>query len=403
MSHIGYILKVYPRFSETFIVTEILAREAQGEDISIYALRPTSDARFHPELARVQAPVNWIARYPKSRTLWDRVSSATAHPVIAENFARLLPVLRTMPADEVAQALQVAEEALRDGITHFHAHFASLAGRMAWTASQLTGIGFTVTTHAKDLYHESVDPVWLKRICADADNAIAISKFNEDFLNRQLAGSQANVVLQYNALELDRFPFKPGELEARRPHSPLRVAAVGRLVEKKGFHDLITATHLARERGVDVEVRIAGAGEQADALAQQITELGLDDVVHMLGPQTQEEIRNLLHWGDVFVAPCIPAADGNIDGLSTVVLESMAVGTPVIATAVTGLPEVVRNGETGILLAPGETEALARSLEHVAENSEPLHEYATRARALIEAEFDSAKQAANLRAMQGGA
>ena len=167
MTRIGYVLKVYPRFSETFIVTEILAREAHGDDLSIYALRPTTDARFHPELARVQAEVTWIPRPALAIGLWAELVNIIKHPTLRDNFLRILPELVELPADEVAQGVALAQSVHNDGITHLHAHFASLPGRMAWMASKITGIPYTLTTHAKDIFHKSVDSTWLRRSCRD--------------------------------------------------------------------------------------------------------------------------------------------------------------------------------------------------------------------------------------------
>lgn len=396
MTRIGYVLKVYPRFSETFVVTEILAREEAGDDLAIYALRPTTDQRFHPEIARVQAPVTWISRYPKGADLWQRVAAGVRHPVIAARLPGLLAELADLPGDEVGQGIELADAVLADGITHLHAHFASLAGRMAWVASRLTGVPYTLTTHAKDIYHSSVDPAWLRRICADADRVIAISRFNENHLARVLAGTGARVVLQYNALELDRFPYAP----PAPAHSPLRVAAVGRLVEKKGFAQLIDAVALLAARGRRVDVRVAGSGELAGDLAARIRAHGLDDTVRLVGPQPQDQIRDLVEWADVFAAPCIPGDDGNIDGLPTVVLEAMALGTPVVATAVTGLPEVVENGRTGVLLAPHDVDGIADALAAFADGAHPAADYARNARALIEERFDSRRQARTLSAWE---
>ena len=115
-----------------------------------------------------------------------------------------------------------------DSITHLHAHFASLAGRVAWIASALTGIPYTVTTHAKDIFHESVDPVWLRRICADAQRVIAISRYNEDYLGTVLAGTGATVSLRYNALELDRFSYRAPQPVSATRAEPLRACGVGR-------------------------------------------------------------------------------------------------------------------------------------------------------------------------------
>lgn len=398
MEKIGYILKVYPRFSETFVVTEILAREAQGESLSIYALRPTTDTRFHPELARVQAPVTWIPRASQASRFWEHIKNSLTNPDMIRRFGDILPELLELPASDVAQGLALAQRAQEDGITHLHAHFASLAGRMAWVAHKLTGIPYTITTHAKDIYHESVNHTWLRRICADAHTVIAISRFNQAYLEKLLTGSGANIVLQYNALELGRFPYQdppqPGQ-------GTLRVAAVGRHVPKKGFAELIDAIHLLVQAGTPVHLTLGGSGELEQQLRQQVQDLGLTHHITMPGPLTQQEVRDLLSQAHVFAAPCVPAHDGNIDGLPTVVLEAMACGTPVIATAVTGLPEVIRDHDTGILLEPGDTEALATALTRIAQGHIDTRALARQARALIEDQFDSRNQAAALAALQG--
>lgn len=399
MNRIGYILKVYPRFSETFVVTEILGREAIGDDISIFALRPTTDTRFHPELARVKAPVEWIARPDKPSAFWQQMHPSLSHPTIAQNFLRILPELSTLEASDVAQGIALAERLLERKITHIHAHFASLAGRMAWVASQLTGIGYTVTTHAKDIFHESVDRTWLRRICGDADRVIAISRFNQRYLEEVLEGTGASVVLRYNALELERFTFSPSVT----PNTRLEIAAVGRLVPKKGFGNLLDAARILKDQGHDFRIRLAGSGELEAQLKQQIIDLELTAEVELLGPLTQAEVTQLNREVDVFVAPCVPSADGNIDGLPTVVLEAMAVGTPVIATAVTGLPEVIRDDETGVLLEPNDVEGLAAALAAFSRGETETSQLTHGARALIEEFFDNREQAKALSVWQGGA
>ena len=401
-TRIGYVLKVYPRFSETFIVTEVLAREAQGEDLSIYALRPTTDSRFHPEIARVAARVNWVSRPVRAIDLWSRLTDGLTRQDDRERFAAIMPVLADLPGDEVAQGVELARQARRDSITHLHAHFASLAGRVAWIASALTGIPYTVTTHAKDIFHESVDPVWLRRICADAQRVIAISRYNEAHLGKVLAGTGATVSLRYNAIELDRFSYRAPQPVASGRSGPLRVCAVGRLVPKKGFADLIEAVRILVSSGVDVEVGLAGDGEERERLTAQIDRLGLAGRVRLLGPLTQAEVRGLLAHSDVFAAPCIEAADGNIDGLPTVVLEAMACGTPVVATAVSGLPEVVHDGVTGLLLPPGDPAELAVALRGIALGEVDTVSLSRGARRLIEEHFDSRAQAEVLAAWQSG-
>ena len=398
MNRTGYVLKVYPRFSETFIVTEILAREALGDDLSVYALRPTTDSRFHPEIARVRAPVTWVPRPLRASGLWELLTASLPDGGTRARLAEIMPALAGLPGDEVAQGVALAAAARTDAVTHLHAHFASLAGRTAWIASRLTGIPYTVTTHAKDIYHRDVDPVWLRRVCSDADRVIAISRFNERHLRTALEGSGARISLRYNALELDRFPYRaPAPVE---PGSALRVAAVGRLVPKKGFDVLIEALAALTGAGVPVTAVISGEGELHEALAARVRALGLAERVRLPGALTQSEVRALLRGSHVLTVPCVPAEDGNIDGLPTVVLEAMACGTPVVATDVTGVPEAVRDGETGILLPAGEPEALARALRDLASGLVDTAGLAARARALIEDEFDSREQAAVLSSWQ---
>lgn len=317
MTRIGYVLKVYPRFSETFVVTEILAREDLGQDLSIYALRPTTDTRFHPEIARVEAPVRWVPRPRKAAELWETLTEGLTDEDMRRRFVDLMPHIASLSADDVAQGVALARAAREDGITHLHAHFASLAGRTAWIASSLTDIPYTVTTHAKDIHHDSVDMDLLRKVCAGAAQVIAISSYNQDYLNRVLEGTGARIVLQRNALELARFAYRDPEPSS----GPLRILAVGRLVEKKGFAHLIDALALAREAGIDFDAQIIGEGELAGELAQRIEDRGLSDSCRLLGARTQNEVRSLLENSDVFVAPCVPGADGNIDGLPTVILE----------------------------------------------------------------------------------
>ena len=402
---IGYVLKVYPRFSETFVVTEILAREAAGEDLAIFALRPTSDARFHPEISQVQAPVTHLPKPAKLSDAWTGLRLAQQEvPGLADRLPGILPLLTRLEPAEAIQGIDLAVAATRQGITHLHAHFASLAARVSRVASALTGIPYSVTTHAKDLFHEDVDHELLQDVLTHADHVVAISRFNENHLVTTFPDLAGRVVLIHNGLDLARFRYA----EPQPVTGPLKVAAVGRLVEKKGFTHLVEAARVITARQTDgptadapaVEVRIAGDGELRAELAAQVTAAGLDDVVQLVGPRSQDEVRELLTWADVMVAPCVVGADGNADGLPTVLLEAMAMGVPVIGTDVTGIPEAVRGTgarPTGILLsadqlAAGDGSALVEALTAVAADDFPRVAVSRAARALIESDFNTATQ-----------
>ena len=397
----AYVVKVYPRFSETFIVTEILAREAAGDSLDIFALRPTTDVRFHPELARVKAPVHFVPRPRKMSEGWGTIGEATAHlPGFAQRWADLLPELTDYPADDVHQAVWIALELHRRGITHLHGHFGSLAGQTAELAALLAGVTFSVTTHAKDLFHDSVDPDRLRLLLRRAHHTVTISSYNLDHLAQLAPDSADRVHLVYNGLELDRFPYRaPRRVDQR---SPLQIVGVGRLVEKKGFADLVSAALRLRDEGIPVHVRIAGDGDQREALADMIAEEEADDVVTLLGAMTQVEVVDLLRGADVFASPCVVGADGNADGLPTVLLEAMAIGVPCVASTVTGIPEAVRDEDTGLLHAPGDLDGLVRALTRLADPAFDRAGMARRARSLIEARFDSARQGRTLMGLEDG-
>ena len=335
---VGYVLKVYPRFSETFIVSEILAREAAGEHLDIFSLRPPADPRFHPELARVTASVSYITRPVKLDDGWQIMDRGRRLiPGFAERFAEQLPELAGYDASEVHQGIELAVQATERGIDHLHAHFGSLAARTAQIAARLAGITYSVTTHAKDLFHESVDPDRLRSVMRDAHHVVTISRYNLQFLRTEYPEVGDRLRLVYNGLELARFAYRPPQPVA----GVLRIAAVGRLVEKKGFGLLIEAARRLRDRGLRIEVRIAGGGGLEEDLRTQIGAADLRQTVRLLGPVTQAEVAELLRWADAFAAPCVVGADGNADGLPTVLLEAMAMGIPVVSTAYLGTVETL--------------------------------------------------------------
>jgi glycosyltransferase involved in cell wall biosynthesis len=402
---VGYVLKMYPRFSETFIVTEILAREAAGERLAIFSLRPPVDPRFHPELARVAAPVSYIERPGKPSTLWVALREAvTRQPALADGMARVLPELLSAEVDDAVQSVILARAALDAGVTHLHAHFASMATTIARLASLLSGIPYSFTAHAKDLFHDEVDPADIARKLQGAHHAVTVSDFNVDYLTRMHPADVHNLHRIHNGLELDRFPFRPVVRPApRAADQPLRIVAVGRLVEKKGFALLLDAAARLRESGTALTVAIVGDGALRDDLAAQIDRLGLHDHVRLLGSLPQNDVSAVLAGADVFVAPCVVGADGNADGLPTVILEAMALGVPCVGTDVTGIPEVVRDGETGLLCRSGNVDDLVQAVQRIARPDFDTDGVTRRARQLVEELFDSAVQARRLHSLRSDA
>lgn len=408
---------MYPRFSETFIVSEILAREAAGEEFVIFSLRPTTDSRFHPELARVKAQVIHVERPASARSFWqsfqaaaqavagDEQSTTRSHAGPADagpaqRLAAALPALTQLGHDDAVQALSVARLALEHGVTHLHAHFASVATTVARSASLLTGIPYSFTTHAKDIFHESVDLTDLRLKTLDSHNMVAISEYNRNYLRAALGeDAGAKIALVRNGLELERFAYRP-HAGCRTP-GLLRLLAIGRLVEKKGFGHLIAAVDRLREDGIAVHLDLVGDGPLRPELQAAVVDRGLDDRVTMHGPLTQAEIRDMFHTHDLLVAPFVIGADGNADGLPTVLLEAMASGIPCIAGDVTAVPEVVETGATGWLVEGHDPDsiaaAIAEALRLEQETPGTWRRMTDAARARIVESYDSRRQAQALR------
>jgi len=388
-NRIGYVLKMYPRFSETFILNEILAHEAAGMKLEIFSLRPPNDGRFHEMLAKVRAPVTYLpSNRPKVADFWQLIGQAK------REFPDLWPVLdQALEEDtrDVYQALLLAREARARKIKHFHAHFGSVSTTVARLAGHFANIPYSFTAHAKDIFHESVQPEDLRRKLNDATDVVTVSQYNLTYLQQHYDLAAKRVRCVYNGLDLAEFPYQ-------LPHDrPARIVAVGRLVEKKGFIYLIEACKLLVEQGRQFQAEIVGKGLLKAELQARIEQLGLEDYVQLIGPRPQGEVKKYVQQAAVFAAPCVIGQDGNRDGLPTVLLEAMALGTPCIATDVTGIPEILRHGITGLSIPQNDPAALAEALAKLLDDSQLRVQLAGNARRLIEAEFDIRRNAARVR------
>jgi len=388
-SKVAYIVKMYPRFSETFIVSEILAHERAGLPLEIFSLRPTVDTHFQDMLARVRSPVRFVASArPRTADFWAALSAA------GDSLPRFWQTLGQFAGEDerdVYQAALLARELAAGGFTHIHAHFASVATTVARMASRFTGIPFSFTAHAKDIYHETVDAAELRRKLGDAAAVVTVSDFNEKFLRKTYGQAAGRVRRIYNGLDLENFPFS-----APRNRENI-VVAVGRLVEKKGFDDLIRAMGVLRDRGVTARCEIIGSGEMDDELRGLIANHRLGETVALIGPLPQREMAKRVGLASVLAAPCVNGVDGNRDGLPTVLLEAMALGTPCVSTAVAGIPEAVRHGETGILVDERDVSGLALAIESLLSDIDMRCRLAAAARQMIEAEFGVDRNAAAVR------
>ena len=390
----AYVLKMYPRFSETFIVNELLAVESAGEQVDIFSLRAPSDGRFHESLAEVRASVTYLRSHGlRAADVWSALGAAR---VDLPGLSTCLDELLDVSVLDAVQSVEIAVQLRRRGITHVHAHFASVATTVARLAARLAQVPYTFTAHAKDIFHEDVDPADLTTKLTDAAAVVTVSDFNLAHLTETYGPAAEAVVRVYNGLDLVRFAYTAPDVR------PPVIAAVGRLVEKKGFDDLLEAVALLVGSGREVRLELIGTGPCEAALRAQVERLRLGAVVQLHGALPQGRVRTVVQSAAVFAAPCVVAGDGNRDGLPTVLLEAMALGTPAVATPVTGIPEVIRDGDTGLLVPEHDPVALAAALGRLLDDAALRVALAGRARSLVEQSFDVHHQAARLRTLFAG-
>jgi colanic acid/amylovoran biosynthesis glycosyltransferase len=400
---VGFVVKRYPRYSETFIVREILAHEQAQLAIDIFALRPPNDGSFQDLIARVRAPVHYLY-LPAEGLIAEDLAAATLTVsyfwrALAEA-SELMPGLWAALAEgrheeprHVYQAVMLAREVRQRGIHHLHAPFANDPATVARLAARFAGVSYSFTARAKDIFHESVQPDDLRKKLRDAAGVVTVSDYHLDYLRLTYGPLAARVQRIYNGLDLDEFPY-----ETPRDR-PARIVAVGRLIEKKGFADLIDACAVLARRGCAFSCRIIGNGVLKADLRAQLERLGLQGRVELVGPRPQCEVVKEVQSAAVLAAPCIVSKDGDRDGLPNVIQEALALGTPVVSTDVTGIPEVVRDGETGLQVPQQDPSALATALERLLMDRELRVELASRARRFMEAEFDIHRNTARRRAI----
>ena len=393
--NIAYILKMYPRFSETFIVNEILELERQGVDVRIYSLRKPDDGRFHAKLARVKANVVYTPEYPDKEP--ERVQAAE-DAVRAAHLERYEAVRAYAESRGHAYAIKrfqqaciIAAHLLRHPVHAMHAHFASSASRVSNYVYQLIGLPYSITAHAKDMYHQDVKPSSLRGKIRDARFVVTVSRFNQAHLHQLMGEEKADIRCLYNGIDLER--FRPDPAVNRQPNL---ILGVGRLVEKKGFHTLVRACALLRQWSVDFRCQIIGSGEMRETLKDLITELRLDEQVSLVGPRPQDEVLAAYHGASVFALPCVIGKDGNRDGLPTVLLEAMATGLPVVSTSVTGNPEIIDDGENGRIVPPHNATILAHALAELLQNPHRRAQMSIAARQKVERAFDVQQNVAQL-------
>jgi colanic acid/amylovoran biosynthesis glycosyltransferase len=388
-SSIGYVVDRYPRYSDTFIINEILAHETDGVALDIFSLQHTQDTHFQSALARVRAPVSYLpGELPTGEAFWSMLDAAgAAAPAVWSTLRQA----RGAHVIEVHQALALALEVQRRRIAHLHAHFGNTATSVARLAARFACIPYTFTAHGSDIFHEAVDPADLRQKLNDAAAVVTVTDYSHNYLKTMYGPAATRVERIHSGLELSSYPYRSPK--KRPPH----IVAVGRLEERKGYADLIAACAQLTQRGCTFACSIIGSGSLEADLRREIARLGLESVIELPGSRPHSEVMEKVQSAAVFAAPCLEADDGDRDGLPTALLEAMALGTPCVSTPTTGIPEAVRDGDTGLLVPESNPYALADALQRLLDDAALRVELAGRARRLMEEDFDARRTAARLR------
>jgi glycosyltransferase involved in cell wall biosynthesis len=386
---VAYLLKRFPRLSETFILHEILELERQGLDLHLFSIKNPGEEMVHADVGRVRAPVTYLPTGRQAR--WAML---LAHLALVRRGPRryvrtLLSALRYRRRSVVRRFFQAgyfADLLRRQPVDHLHAHFATAPTLLTMFVHQLTGIPYTFTTHAKDIYVDrDRQPELLRAQLQHCEAMVTVSEYNRRYLLSQLGpAAHGKVQRIYNGLDLHRFTYQqPSTAAAETPV----ILSICRLVEKKGLGDLLAAVDILRRRGSGFRVEIIGAGPLQPTLEAEVMQRGLEDVVTFLGALPQEEVRQAYRRATVFALPCIVTSQGDRDGIPTVLLEAMASGVPVVSTAVSGIPELIDAGHDGLLVGPHDPGRLADALGLLLADAELRDRLARAARSKIEADF----------------
>ena len=385
---VGYIIKMFPRLSETFILNEVLELEKQGLELRIFSLKRPVDSVFHAQTAGVRSRVTYLPEVVRQDPL--RIARGQFH--VWRHYRR--PWQRTF-RNALRRARSAGEGANLTGffqaccliremgpIRHLHAHYANVPAKIALLVHRMTGVTYSITTHAKDIFqHEPFASAKLKERMWRASFVVANSEFSANHIRAGLGG-EGNVHVVHNGLDLESFPQRnPGREE------PL-LLGVGRLVEKKGFGDLITACQILKKREARFSCEIVGTGALSGHLKEQIRTEAVGDRVRLIGPLPQQVLREHYARARVFVLPCVRATDGDRDILPNVLKEAMAVGVPVVTTRLEGIEELIEDGVNGLLVNPGDTKDLAAKLELLLGDRELRQRLASNGRKFIEEQFD---------------
>lgn len=367
---IAYLAPEIPALSATFVYEEIYALEERGIRVIPFSVRsPGASARGHEGLARRTTVLyGWNSAWA-SLLGWlgvlRRPGGRSALSLLRSDFRKLgglsIPSMKLLFQFGIAS--RFSRLLLTSKCVHLHVHFAHVPTQIAMYASAMSGITFTFVGHANDLFQR---PLLLREKAERSARFVTISDFNRRYLEKIGVPAGKIAVVRCG---VDLPPARAFTRKAFGSSGKVRIGSLGRLVEKKGMDVLIDVVSMLVSRGHEVEVEIAGDGPAKSTLQTRILDLGLSPRVALVGPLDHSRVLEWLSSIDIFVLACRMDKNGDMDGIPVVLMEAMATGIPVVSTRLSGIPELVIDGETGVLVEPNDRDDLVRGIESLIRSS----------------------------------
>jgi glycosyltransferase involved in cell wall biosynthesis len=383
---LGYLYSRYPVISQTFCDAEMLALERLGIELEIGSVYPPLTSLRHEHISCLRAPIHYappqeILKISETNAKTDRTAAKWPRDLVDRHERKYGPSVKA--EQRARNALYFANLFTGSGVDHFHVHFANRAAHTAIFLKEISGISFSVTAHGQDFMKDLGNDDLLREICAAAEFVAAETDYSRELLCQRCPDSAAKIHRVYNGIDLERFP----DGFPSKANAVLRIISVGRLVAFKGFEHLIDACAELARRGLDFTCEIIGDGPLRDDLQAKIDMLNLSPRVSLRGSLSQGAVLETLRGADIFALASVMDPQGASDVFPTVIIEAMAAARPVVSTRLAGIPESVVHGETGLLVPPGDTMALAQALAQLIQEPELRLRYGRAGRARIEQHF----------------